>query len=212
MLFLNICVIIYGRGDIMRYLTVGTSEITREKFVPVEDTEPVNMKPRGGIWLTQYNEQYNDYNEWVDYLIDNPTVLFYKSRGHSMWKQPCSLVTLKEQSNLFYLDDDDKLNYLMKKYPMDDKKFSYQAISDLYDGIFVNLLGLLRTVKDHETTSKLLKFAVNSLILFNVDCIEHYQSGIVLINPFDYEYNAYEGTTYEIKIDDVKKRILKKDL
>lgn len=194
----------------MRYLTVGTSEITRERFIPVEDTEPDNIKPRGGLWLTKYNEDFSTYNEWVDFIIDHPNVLYYKSTGPSIWKQPCSLVTLKDNANIFNLDDSDKLTYLMKKYPLADNKFSYQEISRLYDAIFINLLGVLRGVKDPVMMERLLKFGVNTLVLFNLDCIEHYQSGMVLIEPFDYEYNLYEGTTYEIKIDDVKKRILQK--
>lgn len=195
----------------MKYLTVGTSEITRDLFKKVEDTEATNMKPRGGLWFTKYDESYSNYNEWVDYIIENPTVLYYKSKGHSIWQQPCSLVTLKEPAKLFYLNSKDSLNHLRNNYPLEDRKFSYEAISQVYDGLFVDMYGLLSDIEDDETRSRIYKFGVDSLVLFNLDCIDYYQSGVVLIEPYDFEYAKYEGTTYEIKYDNVKKRILEKN-
>ena len=187
----------------MKYLTVGTSEIKNELFRNIEDTDPINIKPRGGLWLTKYENDH--YNEWIDFLIDDPVVLYYKSKGYSMWKQPCSLVTLSNSVNLFDLNSKDKLEYLINNYPLNDNKFSYESISHIYDGIYVNMYNMLRQTEDR----RFYKFGVDSLILFNLDCIDYYQSGIVLINPFDYEYGSSAMTEYEIKIDNVKKRILK---
>ena len=53
-------------GVSMQYLTVGTREIKRELFREIEDTENTNIKPRGGLWLTKYENEH--YNEWVDYI------------------------------------------------------------------------------------------------------------------------------------------------
>ncbi|MBR7042455.1 MAG: hypothetical protein IKI04_03030 [Bacilli bacterium] len=191
----------------VKYLTVGTSEITRERFIDIEDTEGANIKPRGGLWLTEYYDEH--YNEWVDYLLGDSVALYYKSRGSSIWEQPCSLVTLNESANIYTLKDNEGLDFLKKNYPLHDDKFSYKAISNLYDGIYVDMYKLIK-VADDDTRMRLYKFGVNSLILFNLDCINYYQSGIVDIEPFDFEYGDSEGTTYQIKCEDVKKRILKK--
>ena len=191
----------------MKYLTVGTSEIKEELFREIEDTDPVSIKPRGGLWLTKYENEY--YNEWVDYLLEDSVALFYKSKGNSIWEQPCSLVTLKESSNILQLVNSDTFNLLKEKYYLDDDKFSYQAISHIYDGIFVDMYKLLYDADD-KTRKRLYKFGVNSLILFNLDCIEYYQSGVVLIEPFDFEYGYCEESNYKICCDNVKKKILKK--
>ena len=188
----------------MKYLTVGTSEIENELFRNVEDTEPSNIKPKGGLWLTKY---YSDrYNEWVDYILEDPVALYYKSRGNSIWEQPCSLVTLNDSANILMLDNKEIFEYLKKNYPLADDKFSYEAISHIYDGIYVDMYKLLHVVND----PRLYKFAVNSLVLFNLDCIDYYQSGVVNIEPFDYECGFCEAPIYEIKCDDVKKKTLTK--
>ncbi len=187
-------------GWIMKYLTVGRDELTTVR--KVEDTETI--KPRGGLWLTKYENEH--YNEWVDYILEDTVALVYKSRGSSIWKQPCSLVTLKESANIFTLNDADSLSFLKDRYPQVDNKFSYSELSKDYDGIYVDMYKLLMKVDD----SRFYKFGVNSLILFNFDCIDYYQSGMVDIEPFDYEYGYCETVNYEIKCNDAKKRILRR--
>ena len=194
----------------MKYLTVGTRDITEELFRDIEDATIDSLKPKGGLWLTVFDERYKNYNEWVDFILDEPVILFYKNRHNSIWEQPCSLVTLKDSANIFYLNGKDSLDYLKLNYPLNGQKFSYQEISQIYDGIFIDMYGLLCEIKDLETRNKIFKFGVNSLILFNLSCIDYYQSGTVFIEPFDYEYGRSELTSYEIIYENTKKRILKK--
>ena len=54
----------------MKYLTVGTNEIRDDLFRNIENTE--SIKPRGGLWLTQYDERIKDYNHWVDFILMHP--------------------------------------------------------------------------------------------------------------------------------------------
>ena len=190
----------------MKYLTVGTRQITRELFRSIEDVSG-SIKPRGGLWLTEYNELYKNYNDWVDFMINDPVVLFYKSRNHSIWEQPCSLVTLKETANIFYLKSESDLEYLKKMYPAYGSIFSYQMLSKIYDGIFVDMYKLLTSINDDIICNQLFKFGVNSLILFNLNCIDYYQSGMVSIEPFDYEYGSCEPAYYEINIENEKQKI-----
>ena len=187
----------------MQYLTVGTSEIREDLFCKIEDTGTI--KPKGGLWLTIYDPRYKNYNAWVDFILDDPITFFYKNRGTSIWEQPCSVVTLKEDARIFELDSQESLTLLNEKYAG-----SYDLLSKDYDGMFVHMLGLIGDVNDARLREQVLRFGVDSLVLFNLSCIDYYQSGIVAIEPFDYEYGAVEMTSYEIKYEDAKKKIRKK--
>ena len=191
----------------MEYLTVGTNEIKKELFIPIKDNEVNIYKPKGGLWLTEYNEKYKNYNAWVDYLIDNPDIFFYKNREVDIWKQPCSLVTLKENANIFMLENNTDYPYLMNNFPLDDKKFSYELLAKKCDGIYVDTLNLLKNTNEKNILRMIMQFGVSSLILFNIDCINYYRSGYVLIEPFDFEYYMYESAEYEINYEKVKKKI-----
>ena len=188
----------------MIYLTVGTDNITKELFVPIKDSD--NMyKPTGGLWLTKYDTKYNNYNAWVDYLIDNPNIFFYKNKTNNIWCQPCSVVSLYDSAKIFNLDNEDRYQYLTNNYP-NDICFSYEDMSRYYDGIFVELLPLLRS-NNPDILNLVKQYCVSTLLLFNLDCIDYYQSGLVKIEPFDMEYYMYEGTSYNISYDKTRKRI-----
>ena len=57
---------------------------------------------------------------------------------------------------------------------------------------------------------KLYKFSVNTLVLFNYNCIDYYQSGVVNIKPFNIDMEFSEPVDYQIKCDSTKKKILSK--
>lgn len=190
------------------FLTVGTNDITEEKFVPVSNKDNVyDLKPLGGIWLTEYYPQYNNYNEWVDFMLRNPYVLFYKF--NDAFKLPCSMVALNENSNIFMLDSEEKYQYLCDKYPLGNGKFDYIQMSNDYDGIYVSLSGLASNDKKDVIYRKFANFGINSIVLFNMNCIDYYVPGFVNIEPFDYEYFQYEPIEYTIDLEDKKKAIRK---
>ena len=194
----------------MKYLTVGTKEIREDLFRDIKDTDlKYSMKPTGGLWLTEFDENMRNYNRWVDFMLCRPNILFYKNRGNNPFVQPCSMVSLRSDSNLYVLHNDQTLDYLMKCFPYQGK-FSYEELSKYYDGIFIHLESLYHGKYDKDVLKKFSSFDVSSLILFRPDCIDYYQSGEVNINPFDYE-SGIEPEIYKINIDKVKKRVLKKD-
>lgn len=194
----------------MNYLTVGTKEIRRDKFRKIEDTDlSGSMKPRGGMWFTEYDKNIKSYNVWVDFILERPNILFYKNRGKNPFVQPCSIITLNADVNLYALHNGATLDYLLKCFPYKDK-FSYEDMSKYYDGIYVNMSSLNFCNYDEKVIKKFSSFDINSLILFNLDCINYYQSGEINIEPFDYEGDPYCDKYYEIKIDSEKKRVLKK--
>lgn len=193
----------------MKYLTVGTDKIEKRKFIPISDNDNQILKPNGGMWFTKYYEEYKNYNEWVDFIIDNPNLLFYKSNGIDIWHQPCSVISLNNNTNMFTLDSFDNWLYLLKEFSYNQDKFSYQKLSKEFDCIYVDIKEMISDIKDEKVFKFIRQFGVNSLLLFNLDCIDYYQSGKVSISPFDLEYHEYEDISYEIEIGDIKKRILK---
>lgn len=195
----------------MKYLTVGTDEIREDLFKRVEDTDSkVSMKPRGGLWLTEHDENMPNFNRWVDFMLIRPSILFNKSvDGRNPFLQPCSVVTLENNCNLYVLHNEQSLDYLMKCFGSKDK-ISYEELSKYYDGIYVDIGGLFYSNYDKNVLNKFSSFDVNSLILFNLKCIDYYQSGKVVIEPFDPEDFYNIDRYYEIKYDNCKKKILKK--
>lgn len=196
----------------MEYLTVGTNNIKRDLFVPISDKNGSSIKPKGGLWLTRHDSRYSGYNEWVDYLMDNPSVLFYKSMGYkntdyNIWNQPCSLVKLTDDSKIFTLEDTGGYEFLMSKYPQGNSYFSYEAMSQDYDGIFVDVMKLLSNDKYMEQKKLVRELAVKTLLLYNLDCIDYYYPGNVSIKPFDLDYSDYEELEYKINIEKTRKKV-----
>lgn len=191
----------------MVYLTVGKKEITRDSFSPVKNGKNNILIPKGGLWLTKQDLKCDNYNEWVDFLINNPNVFFYTNKAENLWEQPCLIVTIKDDTKIFNLTNDLDYNYLMRNYRLDDKRFSYELLSQDYDGLYVDIRNLISSDKFDNQLELIKQFAVSSLVLFNLDCIDYYNSGYVLIDPFDLEYYMYKSGSYKIAYDKVKKRI-----
>lgn len=193
----------------MKYLTVGTRELREDLLYKIEDIEDIShIKPRGGLWLTKQYDDCKTFNEWVDYIIENPRILCLKNKSPYIFTQPCSLVTLKEDAKVFNLNTMDKFKELIRKYPYENTKFSYEELSKDYDGIYVDIHGVIRDEKREKIVDQFRRFSIDSLILFNLDCIDYYQSGNIEIEPFDLEFPTYDYY-YEINIEDERKRVIK---
>ena len=198
----------------MKYLTVGTDEIRRDLFRNVETTELADsMKPAGGMWFSEYNKSGS--NEWVRFMMNHIYIWFYKNNNIRVngyvdpFAKPCSLVSLKNDVHLYTVHNSQSLDYLMKYFPANGK-FSYEELSKYYDGVYVDLNRLF-SLKDYDNDilKKFSSFGISSLVLFNLDCIDYYNSGKVILEPFDYEVGE-RPQNYEIKIDDTKKKSLKR--
>lgn len=191
-----------------KFLSVGKDTITHHSFWPVEDQEkPDKIKPLGGLWFTLFDPSCPKYNEWVDYIIENPYILFYKylKSGHV----PCSVVTLKENSKIFILKTPDDLNLLKAKYPHNIQLFSYELLSKDYDGIWVDYYYLMNSNLDGKVKNILENFSVRTLIIFNLNVIEYYQSAKLYLPDLDYygNNNTEVMEMYEIVTSDTKKKV-----
>ena len=193
----------------MKYLTIGKDNINYDNFRKIEDNNLTKnmVKPSGGLWFTKHNELIN-YSIWMDYILEHKSILFYKYKEYmnkdSSWEIPCSLVTLNKDSNIFILDDYDKYKFLVGKDPLNDMIFSYRNMSVDYDGIYVDLnWNYLSKAID------LSRYGVDSLLLYNLKCIDNYRVGKILVESFDAEdYNMYDNVLYDIRINNEKRKVL----
>lgn len=180
----------------LTYLSVGTAKILPELFKPIKNGNP---KPTGGIWATKQNLDLLNYNDWVDFLSWNPSILFYKSKSENPFIIPAVLITLNENAKVFNLGTKADLEYLKETFKTEDNWIDFEKMSLIYDAIYVNLESLYREVGNDEQ-NKLKQYAVSSLILFNLNCIDYYRSATVEIEPYDYElFNKF--TNYSIVIE-----------
>ena len=122
----------------------------------------------------------------------------------SSWEIPCSLVTLSKDSSVFILDDYDKYCYLLKKYSLGNNSFSYKNMANDYDGMYIDL-----NWNYFEKKLDFSKFGVDSLLLYNLNCIDNYEAGKILVESFDAEdYNMYDNVLYDIRINNEKRKVL----
>lgn len=190
----------------MDYLTVGTNDITRELLHDVSDRDDNYLKPCGGLWLSEHLG-YKTYNAWMDYLLSHPSVFWLKNCFDNLWRQPCSLVKLKDDSNIFILDSEAKFAYLVNAYSRNNNFFSYQKLAFDYDGIYVDIAKLYKNMKNNNIANLISDYRLNTMLLFNLDCILYYSPGVVNIEPFDLDCYKLVDIYYEIEIDNIKKRV-----
>lgn len=188
------------------YLSVGTNQILEDLHQPIKNGKP---KPSGGLWATIYDKNYPNYNPWIEFLSITPHVLFYKRSKSNPFLIPAVLITLKDSARIFTLKNNSQLEFLKKYYPTSDNWIDFENLSKDYDGIFIDLASIYHDV-DTIDKCQLAEFAVSSLIVFNLDCIKHYQKATVDIEPFDYEYE-HEFSIYQIIIEDELQDIMSID-
>lgn len=182
------------------YLHVGKNSLNNITFNPIKDNN-FPFKPHGGLWLTQQNPENTIGNEWVEYLSWHPYIAIYHHYLNCDATMDCLLVELKKNAQIFILDSLDKLNYLKQKYPQDNL-FSYEALSSDYDGIYIDIYKFYRFPIFKEY---LEQFSVNTLILFNYNCISHYYPGKIMIEDLDENYNF---NSYQIQLSKEKQKII----
>ena len=178
------------------YLTIGTNQILADLHQPIKNGQ---TKPTGGLWATLHNDNYPHYNPWIEFISIHPHILFYKNPHGNPFLLPASLITLKNNANIFILKSSNQLEFLKKYYPTNDGWIDFEKLSQDFDGIFIDISSIYNNAKQ-EDKCKIAEFAVSTLIIFDLNCIEHYQKAKVDIEPFDYEFEK-EFTNYTIVIE-----------
>lgn len=186
----------------MKYLSVGTNYIGDLYFQKIKNGN--EFKPYGGLWATQQEEVSVEYNEWVDYLCQNPYLLYYK-RPTDMFNQPAVLLTLKDNANIYYIDEQNKIDYLLNKYPDNHEWIDYEKMTNDFDGIYIDLRNM-DTRFNGDTINKLKQYSISTLVLFNSSCISYYQKACVEFDATDiYDYRGLYN--YFINIEPIKHKV-----
>ncbi len=178
------------------YISVGSKVISREMFKPVfRSFDRYSCKPIGGFWACEYKDLFN-ISDWFNLLLNEPDIRKSKNISYA------TLFSLKHDSNILYIDDVYVLEKLISKYPSihhillghSDIPLSYEALADCYDGIFVDIYKLSSQCASRAFSN----WDINSLLLFNLDCIDKYQS---------MKINDENGFYYLSRIDGIKKDV-----
>ena len=184
------------------YLTVRQNMEYNPNYI--KNPENGLLKPTGCFWATNYNFNYKDYKEWIDFLVSNPYLLFSK-QSEDAFSKNCFIFTLKENAKILTINNRQSLEFLIKNFKNKNGQIDFVSLSKYFDGFYIDLSGLINDDINDELKDKIQSYGVSSLVLFNTDCIDYYYEAKVNIEPFDYEFLSYEQTSYTIDSDKSKK-------
>lgn len=167
-----------------KYITIGNPVITNDTFRNI--LRPLNnygFKPTGGLWASEYISPYQRISPWYEYLIEEKDIARYIKKYKDL--NSASLFTLKEDANILFIDSTKKILELAKKYPShhhnlnyiekiepNNTIFDFEEISKIYDGIYVDFNKIYIEFKSKVFDT----WSINTLLLFNLECIKEYQT------------------------------------
>lgn len=183
-----------------KYIMVGAPIITREIFRNI--LRPLNnhtFKPSGGFWSSPYINHFYNISDWYTYLMDARSIARYKDLNQS------TIFTLKENAKIITIDTKEKVLELAIKYPSqhqllgfydditsENTIFDFEKISQDFDGIYVNFNTISNDTFDPQKETIVFNgWNVNTLLLFNLDCIKEYQTVPIIFNidnPYSFPY------------------------
>ncbi len=189
------------------YIFIGSPIITKELFRKVlRSLNNYSCKPNGGLWASKYTSPYH-ISDWYSYLIDKKEIAFYKNLSSA------SMFTLKDDANILVINDYETVLNLIAKFPsihqklsyyespeipVEQKIFSFEELTKYYDGVYVDY--------DHfrfsNSTDIFNSWSVNSLLLFNLDCIESFSPVSI-----DFDISKFFSTRFylpHLDIDNIK--------
>ncbi len=176
------------------YVTIGTKNIAEDIFRKILRPLDINFyKPNGGLWSSELISRIYCISEWHDYLLyEDQETASYKNINAG------AIFTLKSNARILNIDSEKKIIELSQKYPSwhyilthyDNPKLNiidFEALSKDYDGVEVsiNKLGY------NEPGLTFSSWSVNTLLLFNLNCIEKYQSIDIEVSLFNYDKRPY---------------------
>lgn len=142
-----------------KYISIGKKDLKEELFEEVRRNHILSCpKPVGGLWASVY-EEVNPYaSAWGEFVY-----------GKKRFKMPVKGVVfnLKEKAHILTINNLKDIEELKKLYPSFNGFIDFEALSLLYDGMFINYNNMSRNF--------LSRYCVaNTLQLFNLSCIEEY--------------------------------------
>ena len=177
-----------------QYITIGNPIISKDIFRNIlRPLDNFSFKPTGGLWASEFISNFNKISPWYDYLKEAKSITTYMLRYKDL--KLASIFTLKENANILIIDSVNQILELSKKYPSyhhiltnnNNIIFDFEEISRKYDGIYLNYNNLL-----YQTTINTFdSWNVNTLLIFNLDCIKEYQTVKINIDFEDYDPLPY---------------------
>lgn len=177
-----------------QYITIGNPIISKDIFRNIlRPLDNFSFKPTGGLWASEFISNFNKISPWYDYLKEAKSITTYMLRYKDL--KLASIFTLKENANILIIDSANQILELSKKYPSyhhiltnnNNIIFDFEEISRKYDGIYLNYNNLL-----YQTTINTFdSWNVNTLLIFNLDCIKEYQTVKINIDFEDYDPLPY---------------------
>ena len=176
------------------YVTIGTKNIAEDIFRKILRPLDINFyKPNGGLWSSEFISRIYCISEWHDYLLyEDQETASYKNINAG------AIFTLKNNAKILNIDSEEKIIELSQKYPSwhyilthyDNPELNiidFETLSKEYDGVEVsiNKLGYNKPGLTFNSWS------VNTLLLFNLNCIEKYQSIDIEVSLFNYDKRPY---------------------
>ncbi len=177
-----------------QYITIGNPIISKDIFRNIlRPLDNFSFKPTGGLWASEFISNFNKISPWYDYLKEAKSIATYMLQYKDL--KLASIFTLKENANILIIDSVNQILELSKKYPSyhhiltnnNNIIFDFEEISRKYDGIYLNYNNLL-----YQTTINTFdSWNVNTLLIFNLDCIKEYQTVKINIDFEDYDPLPY---------------------
>lgn len=177
-----------------QYITIGNPIISKDIFRNIlRPLDNFSFKPTGGLWASEFISNFNKISPWYDYLKEAKSIATYMLQYKDL--KLASIFTLKENANILIIDSVNQILELSKKYPSyhhiltnnNNIIFDFEEISRKYDGIYLNYNNLLYQTAINTFDS----WNVNTLLIFNLDCIKEYQTVKINIDFEDYDPLPY---------------------
>lgn len=176
------------------YVTIGTKNIAEDIFRKILRPLDINFyKPNGGLWSSEFISRIYCISEWHDYLLyEDQETASYKNINAG------AIFTLKNNAKILNIDSEEKIIELSQKYP------SWHYILTHYDNPELNIIDFETLSKDYDGVEVSINrlgynkpgltfnsWSVNTLLLFNLNCIEKYQSVDIEVSLFNYDKRPY---------------------
>lgn len=176
-----------------KYITIGTPIISNDVFRNIlRPLDNFGFKPIGGLWASKFNLPYAKICPWFDYLLDARGVARSISEYRDLTK--ATIFTLKDNANILTINSSAQILELSKKYPSyhhllnfnyeiteRNTIFDFEALSKIYDGVYINYENIYREIKSAVFDS----WSIDTLLLFNLNCIKEYQSVKINVDFYD---------------------------
>ena len=152
----------------MNLVTLGIDEIKKDQFNEIKNMKRGN-KPWGGLWTSPIESEYG----WYDFVKGE-----HYRKEHYLDKM--TLITLKSDAKIYKIDsveDFDLCPHLQERGAIFDKfkKIDFEKLSEDYDGVWITVKAIVDLENRHQDfMGDLYGWDVETVLLFNLDCIESY--------------------------------------